>query len=75
MRIYVILNFQCGGKYVSLVVFFAIWNFFMPFLVFLYVPETKGVPIEEMELVWKRHWFWKRFMPVDNYIDNPPEKP
>jgi hypothetical protein len=28
-----------------------------------------------MELVWRRHWFWKRFMPVDNYIDNFPEKP
>jgi hypothetical protein len=28
-----------------------------------------------MELVWRRHWFWKRFMPVDNYIDNPLEKP
>jgi hypothetical protein len=27
-----------------------------------------------MELVWKRHWFWKRFMPV-TYIDNSPEKP
>ncbi len=68
------LSMLCSLKW-GLFVFFAIWNFFMPFLVFLYVPETKGVPIEEMELVWKRHWFWKRFMPVDNYIDNPPEKP
>ncbi len=23
----------------------------------------------------RRHWFWKRFMPVDNYIDNSLEKP
>jgi hypothetical protein len=68
------LTMLCFLKW-GLLVFFAIWNFFMPFFVFLYVPETKGVPIEEMELVWRRHWFWKRFMPVDNYIDNPLEKP
>jgi hypothetical protein len=47
----------------------------MPFFVLLYVLETKGVHIDEMELVGRRHWFWKRFMPIDNYIDNCCEKP
>ena len=28
-------------------------------------PETKNIPIEEMTLVWKKHWFWRRFMPED----------
>jgi hypothetical protein len=47
----------------------------MSFFVLLYVLETKGVPIDKMELVWRRHWVWKRFMPIDNYIDNSSEKP
>ena len=39
------------------------------FTLFL-IPETKGVPIEEMtERVWKKHWFWKRYM--DEIEDNP----
>ncbi|URD96911.1 Sugar carrier protein [Musa troglodytarum] len=36
------------------------------FVVFL-VPETKGVPIEEMTLVWKKHWFWKKYI-LDDHI-------
>ncbi len=64
----------CSLKW-GLFVFFAIWNFFMPFFVLLYVLETKGMAIDKMELVWRRQWFWKRFMPIDNYIDNSSEKP
>lgn len=26
------------------------------------LPETKNVPIEEMILVWKNHWFWSKFI-------------
>ncbi|XP_011032149.1 PREDICTED: sugar transport protein 8 [Populus euphratica] len=27
-----------------------------------FLPETKGIPIDEMvERVWKQHWFWKRY--------------
>ncbi|KAK4440875.1 Sugar transport protein 8 [Sesamum alatum] len=42
--------------------FFAAWIVVMgSFAVFL-LPETKGVPIDEMnERVWKKHWFWHRF--------------
>jgi hypothetical protein len=33
------------------------------------VPETKNIPIEEMtERVWKKHWFWKRF--IEDEYDN-----
>ncbi|KAG0501509.1 hypothetical protein HPP92_001581 [Vanilla planifolia] len=31
---------------------------FMTIFVAFFLPETKGVPIEEMVLVWKSHWFW-----------------
>ena len=29
------------------------------------VPETRGVPIEEMRQLWASHPFWKRFVPSD----------
>ncbi|URD80322.1 Sugar transporter [Musa troglodytarum] len=28
----------------------------------LLLPETKSVPIEEIILVWKKHWFWSKFI-------------
>ena len=27
-----------------------------------FLPETKGVPLEEMQVLWSRHWFWGRFV-------------
>uniref|UniRef100_A0A0D9X4Z5 Major facilitator superfamily (MFS) profile domain-containing protein n=1 Tax=Leersia perrieri TaxID=77586 RepID=A0A0D9X4Z5_9ORYZ len=45
--------------------FFAAWMLVMTTFVALFLPETKGVPIEEMNLVWSRHWFW------GNYVDLP----
>ena len=29
------------------------------YVIFL-LPETKGVPIEEMGILWRRHWFWSK---------------
>ncbi|CAN6209646.1 unnamed protein product [Urochloa humidicola] len=41
--------------------FFAGWIVVMGTFVLVLLPETKGVPIDEMvERVWRRHWFWKR---------------
>ena len=31
------------------------------FVYFLF-PETKGIPIEEVPNIFKRHWYWKRFV-------------
>lgn len=39
----------------------------MQFFTFFFIPETKGIPIEEMDLVWTRHWFWKRYVPVSHH--------
>jgi len=25
--------------------------------VYLFLPETKGIPIEEMSFMWRKHWF------------------
>ncbi|XP_039113794.1 sugar transport protein MST4-like [Dioscorea cayenensis subsp. rotundata] len=46
--------------------FFAAWIVVMTLFVVFLLPETKGIPIDEMsERVWKQHWFWKRFMAED----------
>jgi hypothetical protein len=35
----------------------------MTAFVYLFLPETKGVPIEEMIFQWRKHWFWKKIVP------------
>lgn len=45
--------------------FFAGWIVFMTAFVALLLPETKNVPIEEMVFLWRRHWFWKRYLDSD----------
>lgn len=40
----------------------------MTLFVYLFLPETKGVPIEEMILLWRKHWFWKRVMPKNQEV-------
>lgn len=37
----------------------------MTTFIFYFVPETKNIPIEEMNRVWKAHWFWGRYIPDD----------
>ncbi|XXG48538.1 hypothetical protein AAC387_Pa02g2960 [Persea americana] len=60
------LSMLCHLKY-GIFLFFSGWVIIMSFFVLFLLPETKNVPIEEMtERVWKRHWFWKRFMEDDN---------
>ncbi|CAL5076437.1 unnamed protein product [Urochloa decumbens] len=31
----------------------------------LFLPETKGVPLEMMQSVWARHWYWRRYVKND----------
>ncbi|PKA57833.1 Sugar transport protein 8 [Apostasia shenzhenica] len=46
--------------------FFAGWTLVMGLFVAFLLPETKGVPVDEMrERVWKRHWFWRRYMAME----------
>ncbi|KAI3952758.1 hypothetical protein MKW92_035287 [Papaver armeniacum] len=42
--------------------FFGGWVFVMTVFVYFFLPETKGIPIEQMARVWREHWFWKRFV-------------
>ena len=55
------LPLLCTIRY-GVFLFYAGWIAVMTIFVYLFLPETKGVPIEEMASVWKNHWFWKRMV-------------
>ncbi|KAK4363485.1 hypothetical protein RND71_018726 [Anisodus tanguticus] len=42
--------------------FFGVWVVIMTGFVYLLLPETRNLPIESMEKIWRDHWFWKRFV-------------
>lgn len=54
--------------------FFAAWVVIMTLFVYYFVPETKNVPIEEMIHVWRRHWFWRRYVPAEELELSKPTK-
>ncbi|GFP92577.1 sugar transport protein 10 [Phtheirospermum japonicum] len=58
------LSMLCHLKF-GLFFFFGGWVVLMTVFVYLFVPETKNVPIEEMNRVWKSHWFWAKYIPDD----------
>ncbi|XVE56420.1 hypothetical protein DITRI_Ditri04bG0007500 [Diplodiscus trichospermus] len=45
--------------------FFGGWVAVMTAFVYFLLPETKNLPIEQMEKVWREHWFWRRFKEED----------
>ncbi|XP_073044158.1 sugar carrier protein A-like isoform X2 [Primulina eburnea] len=55
------LSLLCTFKF-GIFLFFASWITIMTIFVYFFLPETKGVPIEEMIFLWKKHWFWKRLV-------------
>jgi sugar porter (SP) family MFS transporter len=63
----IFLTMLCHLKF-GLFLFFAFWVVIMTIFVYFFLPETKGIPIEEMVIVWKQHWFWSRFI---NDVDYP----
>ncbi|KAK9102118.1 hypothetical protein Sjap_019372 [Stephania japonica] len=62
------LSLLCSFKY-GIFLFFAGWITIMTIFVIVFLPETKGVPIEEMILMWRKHWFWKRIIPEIQLVD------
>ncbi|KAI3443503.1 hypothetical protein Pfo_000168 [Paulownia fortunei] len=55
------LRMLCVMKF-GLFIFFAFFVVVMTLYCYYFMPETKNIPIEEMTQVWRKHWFWKRFM-------------
>lgn len=55
------LSMLCTMEY-GVFFFFAGWVAVMTVFVFLFVPETRGVPVEEVMTCFRSHWFWTRFL-------------
>ncbi|XP_050373174.1 sugar transport protein MST4-like [Argentina anserina] len=56
------LSMLCHMK-AGIFVFFSAWVLVMTLFTIFLIPETKNIPIDEMnDRVWKQHWYWKRFM-------------
>ncbi|KAL1352578.1 sugar transport protein 10 isoform X1 [Arachis hypogaea] len=58
----IFLSLLCHFKF-GLFFFFAAWVLVMTIFIAFLLPETKNVPVEEMNYVWKSHWFWNKYMP------------
>lgn len=46
--------------------FFVVLLLIMTDFVYLFLPETKGVPFEEMNIMWSAHGWWKIYIPDDS---------
>uniref|UniRef100_A0A0E0K1G1 Major facilitator superfamily (MFS) profile domain-containing protein n=1 Tax=Oryza punctata TaxID=4537 RepID=A0A0E0K1G1_ORYPU len=55
------LEMLCSLKYGAFA-YYAVWLVVMTAFVAVFLPETKGVPIESMSAVWAQHWYWRRFV-------------
>ncbi|GAB2260450.1 hypothetical protein Droror1_Dr00011305 [Drosera rotundifolia] len=55
------LSMLCHFRYGAFL-FYAAWIAIMTIFIALFLPETKGTPLDSMD-VWKKHWYWHRFMP------------
>lgn len=46
--------------------FFGGWLLLMNLFIYFLLPETKKIPIEKIERVWREHWFWKNIVKEDS---------
>lgn len=49
----------CGNLQFATFLFFASCVALMTIAIAWLLPETKGVPIEEVDLLWERHFVWR----------------
>ncbi|CAI0442130.1 unnamed protein product [Linum tenue] len=55
------LAMLCHLKYGAFL-FYAGWIATMTLFVMLFLPETKGIPLDSMQGIWEQHWYWRRFV-------------
>ncbi|KAL3647518.1 Hexose carrier protein hex6 [Castilleja foliolosa] len=66
-------SFLIGQIFLAILCLLKAWTFFffggwvalMTAFVFFLLPETKNVPIEKMDSIWKEHSFWRRYVGDD----------
>uniref|UniRef100_A0A3Q7I0C7 Major facilitator superfamily (MFS) profile domain-containing protein n=2 Tax=Solanum lycopersicum TaxID=4081 RepID=A0A3Q7I0C7_SOLLC len=63
------LSLLCAMRF-GIFLFFSCWIAVMTIFIYLFLPETKGVPIEEMMRLWEKHWFWKKIVSEDQQVKN-----
>ncbi|KAJ7944864.1 putative Sugar transporter [Quillaja saponaria] len=51
----------CHMKF-GLFIFFAFFTVLASIFIYKFLPETKGVPIEEMGAVWQSHPYWRKYV-------------
>ncbi|KAJ4817994.1 Sugar transport protein 5 [Rhynchospora pubera] len=61
------LAMLCTFKYATFA-YYAVWIVTMTTFIALFMPETKGVPLESMNSVWARHWYWRRYVREQNQV-------
>ncbi|KDP20877.1 hypothetical protein JCGZ_21348 [Jatropha curcas] len=64
----IFLTMLCHLKF-GLFLFFAFFVVLMSIFVYYFLPETKGIPIEEMGQVWKTHWYWSKYVSEDDFTN------
>ncbi|KAL3615038.1 Transcription factor stp1 [Castilleja foliolosa] len=62
----IFLTMLCHLKF-GLFLFFGFWVIVMTVFIYFFLPETKNIPIEEMVVVWKEHWFWSKYVGEGKY--------
>ncbi|KAK9073955.1 hypothetical protein SSX86_006549 [Deinandra increscens subsp. villosa] len=53
----------CTMKF-ALFLFYGAMTSLMTFIIGVFLPETKNVPLESMDGVWSKHWYWKWVVPA-----------
>ncbi|XP_052142821.1 sugar transport protein MST8-like isoform X2 [Oryza glaberrima] len=61
----IFLTLLCHLRF-GLFYFFGAWVLLMTVFIATLLPETKCVPLEEVAHVWRKHWFWRKFI-----VDSP----
>lgn len=65
------LTMLCHFKFGAFL-FYAGWVVVMTLFIIFFLPETKGIALESMHIIWGKHWFWYRFVKGEDGEGNRP---